>query len=511
MSFTPIGAAGIFSSVLDFNVTSTAVFNTTGSTQEIKVPSRFENALSTRAKARLKTASDGDGKAYTVSGGAPLANGEFEDAGPYAVFLMSGDLTLASVFELTGNYRMVIANGYFEVGFGATLSLDPLGGAEASGMLNISSAGVYGAVQLGGSFKLAGLEFFGAMQLEMNTTNDPVTIDRVQYDFDNRRISDTTIPVMLPANTQRIFNTGSMAIPGFELEGTFELINGPDAIAVTFDATFRAFDALFLHTAGDVNIVKGSNPGIVIDLNATVSSGFFGVDSVFEMESTFRLKVNTRSGGSADQYDEGIARGMVRIDINGNMVLLSTLKLQMGGYIESYAGVFRVEATGSMELLGQYVNGSAFFSSDGEFRVAFRGGIQIGAAGCGVSGSTEFEISRLDSDGTGANGDGNYALNIYGLVQGSVTLFGFSLASASITFGLDGGTGRVYITPRISINFGLFSITVSTTFTLFYVKILRRYSWPGTKMMEQAQHSITESCISIQGTAHTCGMKPKKK
>jgi hypothetical protein len=341
------------------------------------------------------------------------------------------------------------------------------------------------------------------MQLEMNTTNDPVTIDRVQYDFDNRRISDTTIPVMLPANTQRIFNTGSMAIPGFELEGTFELINGPDAIAVTFDATFRAFDALFLHTAGDVNIVKGSNPGIVIDLNATVSSGFFGVDSVFEMESTFRLKVNTRSGGSADQYDEGIARGMVRIDINGNMVLLSTLKLQMGGYIESYAGVFRVEATGSMELLGQYVNGSAFFSSDGEFRVAFRGGIQIGAAGCGVSGSTEFEISRLDSDGTGANGDGNYAAEY--LRTGPGIGHTVWILAGQCQHHLWAGWWHRARLHHPQNQHQLRSVQHHGQHHVHAVLCQdpAPVSWPGTKMMEQAQHSITESCISIQGTAHT--------
>ncbi|MFN5624581.1 MAG: hypothetical protein ACK5DM_11595, partial [Planctomyces sp.] len=298
-------------------------------------------------------------------------------------------------------------------------------------------------------------------------------INRVQYDFDNRTISDTTIPVVLPANSQRIFNTGSMVIPGFELEGTFELINGPDAIAVTFDATFRAFDALFLHTAGGVNIVKGSNPGIVISLNATVESGFFGVDSVFEMDSTFHLKVNTRSGGSADQYDLGIARGMVRIDINGQIILLGTINLQMGGYIESYAGVFRVQASGSMELLGQYVSGSAFFSSEGEFQVSFGGGIQIGPSGFGVSGSTNFSISRLDGNGTQSYGDGNYVVNVSGIVQGTVQIFGMTLGGASIAFGLDGNTGRVYITPSITLNFFLFSITFSTTFNLFYVKIPR--------------------------------------
>ncbi|MGV2337160.1 MAG UNVERIFIED_CONTAM: hypothetical protein LVR18_24730 [Planctomycetaceae bacterium] len=198
----------------------------------------------------------------------------------------------------------------------------------------------------------------------------------------------------------RINADGIMEIPGFELQGRFELVNNPDAISLKFDATFRAFDALFLQTAGTVAIPKGANPGIVINLGATLSSGFFGVDSVFEMNSTFQLKVNTRTGGGQDQYDLGIARGMVRIDINGQMTLLSTLKLQVGGYIESRAGVFSMAVTGSMEILGQSLYGNAFFSSEGEFQVGFGGSIQIGPSGFGVSGSTNFQISRLDGNGT---------------------------------------------------------------------------------------------------------------
>ncbi|MGV2332785.1 MAG UNVERIFIED_CONTAM: hypothetical protein LVR18_01105 [Planctomycetaceae bacterium] len=57
------------------------------------------------------------------------------------------------------------------------------------------------------------------------------------------------------------------------------------------------------------------------------------------------------------------------------------------------------------------------------------------------------------------------------MAQGSVQIFGFSLASASLTFGLEGSTGRVYITPRIVINLLVTKIDVSTTFNLFYVKI----------------------------------------
>ncbi|HCP13894.1 MAG TPA: hypothetical protein DIT89_16290, partial [Planctomycetaceae bacterium] len=473
VDFVPLGVVDIFANVFSFRVTSTLVLNTSGTDLEIEVPDNFIPSLSDRAQARLSPASDGSGMAYAVSGGAPRSNGTFEEPGAYSVVMMHGECTVASVFSTEGTYRMLIASNLFEVEFSADMTLNPLGTVQADGMLSVSDEGVYGTLQLGGSFNLGGLSIYGAMQLELNTTGGPVVVQRLQYDFDSRQVRDETITVTLPADTMRINADGIMEIPGFELQGSFELINNSDAISLTFDATFRAFDALFLQTSGTVAIPKGANPGIVINLAATVSSGFFGVDAIFEMNSTFQLKVNTRSGSGQDQYDLGLSRGMVRIDINGQMILLSTLKLQVAGYIESRAGVFSMAVSGSMEILGQSMYGNAFFSSEGEFQVGFGGSIQIGPSGFGVSGSTSFQISRLDGNGTAPYGDGNYVLNVSGLVQGSVRLFGFTLGSASIAFGLDGTTGRVYITPSITINFFLFSITVSTTFNLFYVKVPR--------------------------------------
>ncbi|MGV2332784.1 MAG UNVERIFIED_CONTAM: hypothetical protein LVR18_01100 [Planctomycetaceae bacterium] len=192
------------------------------------------------------------------------------------------------------------------------------------------------------------------MQLELNTRVDDVSIERVQYDFNNRRVSDSKVTVVLPASSQRIFVGGIVAFPGFELQGTFTMINNPSVISISVDASFRAFDALFLQAGGTFSIVKGANPGLVMNVGATLKSGFFGVDGVFEMDASFQLKVNTRSGGSADQYDLGVARGMSRIDVNGAINLLSTIKLQVGGFIESYAGVFRLQINGSMEVLSQH-------------------------------------------------------------------------------------------------------------------------------------------------------------
>jgi hypothetical protein len=106
------------------------------------------------------------------------------------------------------------------------------------------------------------------MQLEINSYGAPVTIERVQYDFDTRTVSDGKVPVILPAKSQRIFIGGVMVIPGFELEGEFEMINNPDVFSVSVKAYFNAFDTLVLDVNGAVAIVKGSSPGLVVNTTA---------------------------------------------------------------------------------------------------------------------------------------------------------------------------------------------------------------------------------------------------
>jgi hypothetical protein len=311
------------------------------------------------------------------------------------------------------------------------------------------------------------VEIFGAMQLELNTTVEDRPIERRLYDFNNRSISPQKIVVMLPRESQRVFVGGVMIVPGFELEGSFELVNSPYEIRVSVDATFRAFDSLFLGIHGTIAIVKGPNPGLVINIGAYLYAGFFGLDGIFDINATFGLKLNTRSGDDRDSYDYGVQRGYSRIDFAGKMKLLGSIDIQASGFIEGYLGMFRMEVRGDADILGQKIFGSGYFSSEGEFRLVFGGSIRVGPPGFGVSGSTYFEISRLDGNGTEAFGDGNYQLNCYGNVSGSVELFGITLIGVSISFGIEGPTGCVYITPKVKVLFW----EISVTFNLFYIKV----------------------------------------
>jgi hypothetical protein len=270
---------------------------------------------------------------------------------------MQGFVKIVNVFEVTGSFQFVFANDKFEVKFDAQMKLDPIGQVNADGILQIDSRGVVGALQLGGQFELGPVKIFGAMQLEINTTGDGRIIERVQYDFKTKTVSPGKTQVLLPAETQRIFVGGIMQIPGFELEGSFLFVNDPNEIRVSVDATFKAFDALFLSINGTVAIIKGNNAGLVINIGANLKSGFFGVDGIFDLNASFQMKVNTRTGDGSDSYDYGVMRGYTRIAFDGSLKLLSSIDLQVGGYIEAYLGVFRAEISGNATILGQSIYG----------------------------------------------------------------------------------------------------------------------------------------------------------
>jgi hypothetical protein len=113
--------------------------------------------------------------------------------------MMHGGLTLLNIFALTGSFRLEISGDGLEAEFDAQMRFDPIGQVDASGMLSITSNGVVGALQLGGRFSLGPVQIFGAMQLEINTTNYDRTIQRVQYDFASKSVSSGKVAVVLPA------------------------------------------------------------------------------------------------------------------------------------------------------------------------------------------------------------------------------------------------------------------------------------------------------------------------
>ncbi|MGV2335259.1 MAG UNVERIFIED_CONTAM: hypothetical protein LVR18_14475 [Planctomycetaceae bacterium] len=457
----------------------------TSEDQEVKILDRFLEYLPQDFIGRLEDCSEGPlpggasgsanqaSKCYVVGGAPPeRPDGTQGPKGPYIVLSAEGELMIGGVFRVEGDFYFELnATPEMFVTAKGSLSIAPFGAIAVSGTLNISPAGVYGGLQLGASLNLGPLTIFGAAQLQFNTTGEDREITRYKFDFPNRRVTTELEDVTIPFGSLRLDVAGYLGIAGsFELKGSFQLENTPELLTVHVDASFEAFGANMLSVNGDAIIVKQGNSGFVADLAASVEAPL-EVDGVFELKADFNLRMNTRGGTGTDQYDRNIERGSYYVDWTGELVLLSLLKLQGSGVIEYAAGVFMMDVSVAMEVVGNRVEARGAFTSEGEFLLKFGASMMIGAPGFGVQGTASFEISRIDDNGVGRGGDENYVVNVTGFIGGRVELFGITLASASITFGLEGSTGRVYITPKVTLNLLFVTIELSTTFNLFYIKI----------------------------------------
>ncbi len=207
-------AAGDIAAIKDyfeFGVSARVLFNVTGEDQEVKILDRFLPFLTDEFIARLDDCTDaaseatgqtfvnGATKCYTIGGAPPpRPHAEQAPAGPYVVITAVGDVMIAEVFRLHGDfYFEVNSTPEFFMTVNASLALDPLGAVAVSGTLQIDRNGAYGGLQLGASLELGPLEIFGAAQFEFNTHDAEVTIDRYKFDFNQRRVTDEREAVVL--------------------------------------------------------------------------------------------------------------------------------------------------------------------------------------------------------------------------------------------------------------------------------------------------------------------------
>ena len=127
-------------------------------------------------------------------------------------------------------------------------------------------------------------------------------------------------------------------------------------------------------------------------------------------------------------WEEGSAGPYGVVFLAGGLEMLSVLNLDVSGYVLLSEEVVSLEANFSaagnfFNLAGASAHGTLFFSSQGEFVVDVGGNIQLGPDGFNISGSANLEISHLDSDGTGSNGDLNFVLDIQGSLTVSAEVF----------------------------------------------------------------------------------------
>jgi len=134
----------------------------------------------------------------------------------------------------------------------------------------------------------------------------------------------------------------------------------------------------------------------------------------------------------------------------GELQLLSILELDVSGYVLLSKDVVSLEANYSAKssffnLASASVHGTLFFSSQGEFVVDVGGNIQLGPDGFNISGSAHLEISHLDSDGRGSQGDGHFVLDIHGSLAVSAEIFYIPVGPLSVDVAYNSSVGVITV------------------------------------------------------------------
>jgi hypothetical protein len=152
-------------------------------------------------------------------------NGQRGGIGPYVVISAEGNLTVASVFKIHGDFHFEVSTdqGYPEMCLTAngSMSLDPVEATTVSGTLFIGREGIYGVLQLGRSLGFGSLSLMGAAQLEVNSFNRDLLSDRYKFDYVNRRVTNQIEQVSIEYLARSEFTSPASWVlrDSFEFEG----------------------------------------------------------------------------------------------------------------------------------------------------------------------------------------------------------------------------------------------------------------------------------------------------
>jgi hypothetical protein len=168
---------GALSEFLQLDATARLVFNTTGVNQSITIPAKYVQFLLGAADVPASVDVDTtlltglvltpeafeqrfgelnpDGSAtYTIPGGAPLAGGGNAPNGAYLLATFHGELTIASMFEITADFRLLLSSQRFELAFTGSIALGGFGSFTVTGGAVVDDNGfaAYGGLSININF-----------------------------------------------------------------------------------------------------------------------------------------------------------------------------------------------------------------------------------------------------------------------------------------------------------------------------------------------------------------------
>ncbi|MBX9623732.1 MAG: hypothetical protein K2X82_07945, partial [Gemmataceae bacterium] len=509
--------------VYEYAGSAQLLLNTTGQVFEYQIPDRLQERLAEiKAKAgmgplALPAVEDADGnpKLVVQVPAAPpkvVASSPDPTAGPY-FYVAFGDLdsersgantdpdddgvvdvslTVLSAFRLEGDMGLSVSAQGFQLAASARASLasDLVGNlfdARMSGLLTIDGTGLIGALAVTAgaqapSLGVPGTSAAGSLTFYMgiNTTQNNGTIS----------VGSWTRPIL--KQSAEVYVAGSLALGGFEVDGSFRLFAGATAAGLEVDGKLSLFDLDIFTVRGDAAIYFPGAPGgagLVINASVIVGNGGkIGVKDLFEIGGSLTLQLDTRAGG----YAKVAANNLT-------ITLLDAIEFRGSASITVVAGgddpYTKLEGSFSADLFGAFsVRASGYFDSRGYFGLDLRGDLKLGSDDFGIqAGFTLFVDHPSDFD-----------LDFGGSGYGRVRAFGITLAGASVGVDYasqaDGGDGEIIAEASVTV----IGITKSVNITLGYL-ILPQPIEPNLAYQDPATGALT---LNVGDRGILRGVKP---
>ncbi|TVP98792.1 MAG: hypothetical protein EA381_11745 [Planctomycetaceae bacterium] len=439
------------------------LLNTTGQDVIYVVPERLQERIANMQERRGRTreydanflspAPGPDGRLQFTIGGAPtMSNGDVMTAGPYVQLVLTGRLIYAKALELEGSFRITVGAGGFELGIAANASLVLPGAgsflsAQATGVINVTEAGLYGGVVLAANFNIPGITLTAGVSsyFGINTTSTTRTL--------TADIPQAFNPVLQPRSAI-IFVEGTLSAGGLEINGMFSLEISSESIQMMVNAGIDFFNLGKVSVSGRAGIFYGDRPGIEFDTKLSVNADF-GFDGIFDIGGDLRLQINSRAG--TQKFEIALENARVK--------LLHVVEATGSGRIVVQDDYFRIEGNFRGSLLSVITaEFRGFFDSRGNFELFIGAALKLGTDSWGIQAGGEFHILRnLDVDPV-------IPLDLRASLYGRVNAFGTTLVGANIAVDYSSppaGDGRIRV--EAGIRLGL--ITIPIRFTLGYLRL----------------------------------------
>jgi len=421
--------------------------------------------------------------AITVPAGPPNLNedGTFTEGTPGAYFLVQGHgsitffpMVFGNSLSLDGSFSFQISADGIAFSANAEMTMGPLVIA-ASGSIDISSQGLYGSLALGATINLGTVgNLFGAASLEINTTSSPQTVKQYTFDFSTGQISNKPADVTIGAASGsipfvQVLVEGKLDLfNAFSLEGQFLFQISGNNLTIAVTAHINAFFGFQLEVDGTATFYGDSNPGILIDISASIN---IGIQHVLTLSGNVLVQINTTgisrpvttidSSGNVTTGGN-LAANSYLIRIGGNVQILSVITINATASVSYVNGLFKLTFDANLggslgDVLGVSLSFSGWIQSDGQFMVtaSLSGGFNIADIISGsISGSLTVSFTKDPTSG-------QYVLGVGGSASLNASILGFGVG-VNIGFYLS-SDGHISFDVNVTLHFLFFSISFGFT------------------------------------------------